>query len=324
VRNSDLSCRAIAALAFASIIPFASLNAAEVKTGRLTIGALERSYIVSAPTLHGPHPTVLVLHGSLGNGPMAMLGMGFQKLVDRKELVAVYPSAVAGEWNDGHEMAASWPGAPPNDVVFLRTLVEHLVRIGVADPARVYVTGFSSGGMMAFRLMCEAPESFAAIAPIAATIPADLLPGCKPQRATPTLMINGTADQLVPFGGRPFPFFGGRLPSIDQTTKTLRNLNGCAESAKIDRLPHLDPNDGSNVVITSWTNCTSAAPVILYRVEGGGHRVPSREGVPFADILGTLNRDFDSAEVIWSFFKDRKRSLSSYRMRGNLAVTRAD
>ena len=74
----------------------------------------------------------------------------------------------------------------------------------------------------------------------------------------------------------------------------------------------------------SYIVCTSAAPVILYRVEGGGHRVPSREGVPFADILGTLNRDFDSAEVIWSFFKDRKRSLSSYRMRGNLAVTRAD
>jgi polyhydroxybutyrate depolymerase len=316
---------AILAAFFASIIPFASLHAAEIKNEQLTVGGSERSYIISTPRVRGPQPTVLVLHGSLANGPMAMLGMGFQKLVDREELVAVYPSAVAGEWNDGHEMAASWSGVPPDDVAFLRTLVEHLVRTGVADPARVYVTGFSSGGMMAFRLMCEAPESFAAIAPIAATIPADLLPGCKPQRATPTLMINGTADPFVPFGGRPFPFFGGRLPSIDQTTKILRNLNGCAESARIDRLPHLDPDDGSNVVITSWINCTSAAPVILYRVEGGGHRVPSREGVPFADILlGALNHDFDSAEVIWSFFKDKKRSVPSYWTRSSLPVVRAD
>jgi poly(3-hydroxybutyrate) depolymerase len=192
---------AILAAFFASIIPFASLHAAEIKNEQLTVGGSERSYIISTPRVRGPQPTVLVLHGSLANGPMAMLGMGFQKLVDREELVAVYPSAVAGEWNDGHEMAASWSGAPPDDVAFLRTLVEHLVRTGVADPARVYVTGFSSGGMMAFRLMCEAPESVAAIAPIAATIPADLLPGCKPQRATPTLMINGTADQFVPLIG---------------------------------------------------------------------------------------------------------------------------
>jgi poly(3-hydroxybutyrate) depolymerase len=49
----------------------------------------------------------------------------------------------------------------------------------------------------------------------------------------------------------------------------------------------------------------------LYRIEGGGHRVPSREaGVPFAELLlGTINRDFDSAEVIWKFFKDKKRSV---------------
>jgi len=313
MRNSDL-CSCVLAAFLASIIPFASPHAAEVKSERLTIGASERSYIVSIPASHGPRPTVLVLHGSLANGPMAILGMGFEKLVDREGLVAVYPSAIAGQWNDGHATASSWDGEPPNDVMFLRTLVDHLVRAGVADPARVYVAGFSSGGMMAFRLMCETPDSFAAIAPIAATIPADLLPGCKPQQATPALMINGTADPFVPFGGRPFPFFGGRLPSNDKTTQVLRSLNDCAASAKVDRLPHLDANDGTHVVITSWTNCTSAAPVILYRVEGGGHRIPSRgEGVPFADVLlGKLNHDFDSAEVIWSFFKDKKRSVPSH------------
>jgi polyhydroxybutyrate depolymerase len=314
--NSNLYCRVIAALVFATIIPFASLDAAEQKTEHVTAGGLQRSYILVKPRLRGPRPTVIVLHGSLANGPMALLSMGFEKLVDREQLVAVYPDAIAAQWNDGHAPATSWQGAAPDDVTFLRTLVQHLVRTGVSDPARVYVTGFSSGGMMAFRLMCEAPESFAAIAPIAATLPADLLPTCKPQRATPTLMINGTADLLVPFAGRSFPFFGGRLPSNEETIKFLRKHNRCSENATVDRLPHLDRrNDRSNVVITSWTNCTSDAPVILYRIEGGGHRVPSlEEGVPFADlVLGTINRDFDSAEVIWKFFKDKQQSLPPYR-----------
>jgi poly(3-hydroxybutyrate) depolymerase len=49
--------------------------------------------------------------------------------------------------------------------------------------------------------------------------------------------------------------------------------------------------------------------VVLYRIEGGGHRIPSRdEGVPVVDVLlGRANHDFDAAEAVWSFFKDKKR-----------------
>ena len=47
--------------------------------------------------------------------------------------------------------------------------------------------------------------------------------------------------------------------------------------------------------------------MVLYRIEGGGHRIPSRgEGVRFVNVvLGKMNHDFEATEVIWSFFKDR-------------------
>jgi polyhydroxybutyrate depolymerase len=264
---------------------------------------------VSAPTSRRPLPTVLALHGSLLNAQIMIKTMGLEPLVDREDLAAVYPNAIAGQWNDGRAAAAAWGGRRRDDVAFLRALVEHLVRTGVSDPQRVYVTGFSNGGMMTFRLMCEATEVFAAAAVIAAPLPAELAGGCKPAKPIPMLVMSGTADPFMPYGGGQVAFGSGRVLSINETVRFLRDVNGCTDSAKLNRLPDIDRNDGSQVVVESWTNCSSAAPVVLYRIEGGGHRIPRRgEGMPFVDIvLGKSNHDFDAAEAIWSFFKDRTR-----------------
>jgi polyhydroxybutyrate depolymerase len=298
----------LAVLAFASV-PFASLRAAETHTQQLSSGGIEREYVVSAPTSRRPHPTVLALHGSLLNAQIMMKTMGFEPLVDREDLAAVYPNAIAGQWNDGRAAAAAWGGKKRDDVAFLRALVEHLVRTGVSDPQRVYVTGFSNGGMMAFRLMCEATDVFAAVAVIAAPLPVELAGSCRPARPTPMLVMSGTADPFMPYGGGQIAFGSGRVLSIKETVKLLRDVNGCTDAAKPNRLPDIDRNDGSQVIVESWADCTSAAPVVLYRIEGGGHHIPRRrEGMPFVDIvLGKSNHDFDAAEAIWSFFKDRSR-----------------
>jgi polyhydroxybutyrate depolymerase len=43
------------------------------------------------------------------------------------------------------------------------------------DSRRIYATGLSNGGMMSYRLVCEAGDLFAAIAPVSAT---QTLPDC--------------------------------------------------------------------------------------------------------------------------------------------------
>jgi polyhydroxybutyrate depolymerase len=166
--------------------------------------------------------------------------------------------------------------------------------------------------MMTFRLVCEAAELFAAAAPIIASLPADLAPGCKPSRPIPALVMNGTADPLVPYGGGAVGFRGerGRVLSTEETMPFLRKVDGCTDAVKLDHLADVDRNDGSGVTVASWTNCASGAPVVLYRIDGGGHRIPRRnEGArPVIDrLLGRANHDFEAAEAIWSFFKDKKR-----------------
>src|SRR5215475_14022990 len=118
------------------------------------------------------------------------------------------------------------------------------------------MTGPSNGGMMTLRLVCEDADLFAAAAPIIANLPADLAPRCKPARPIPVLVVNGTADPLMPFGGGEVGLRHGRgqVISTDATMALLRKVDGCADTAKSEHLPDVDPTDGSDVTVDSWTN----------------------------------------------------------------------
>ncbi len=295
-----------------SLLTVGAISAAlgnETATRRFSFGGMEREYILSLPQKSGPQPTLLILHGGGMNARSAVRTTGMETLIAREGLVAVYPNAYRREWNDGREARQAVRGYS-DDVGYLRALVSSLVKEGVADPRRIYVTGASNGGMMSLRLICEAADIFAAAAPIIASLPADIAKGCKPSRAVPVLMINGTADPLVPYRGGGVGFAGrrGSVISTDATIARLRGFNGCTDAAKIEHLFDFDPADGSTVTINSWTTCKSGAPVVLYRVDGGGHRIPQRQkrNFPVIDrMLGRENHDFDAAEVIWAFFRDK-------------------
>jgi polyhydroxybutyrate depolymerase len=283
-----------------------------MKLEQLLFDGYTREYVVSAPTSRRPLPTIIALHGTFLDAQRMTVSMGLEPLVDREGLVVVYPNAVAAQWNDGRPVAAAWSGGV-DDVEFIRSLVEHLVRTGVSDPHQVYVTGFSSGGMMTLRLMCEAPELIAAAALIGASFPVELVESCEARLPTPILMMNGTADPVVPYAGGAVVFGGGQVLSTDETINFMRTVNRCADRVNFSELPDIDPDDGSHVIVASWTKCASTAPVVLYRIEGGGHRIPSRrEDWPVADILlGRMNHDFEAPYAIWNFFKDKKRATGT-------------
>lgn len=284
---------------------------AETSTQHLSLGGLDRSFVLSRPASREPRPAVIVLHGGTLDAENAMRTTGMEPLVAREQLVAAYPNAIAGNWNDGR-VSGSQRRTGSDDVAFLRTLVEGLVRDGIADPRRIYATGPSNGGMMTLRLVCEAADLFAAAAPIIANLPADLAPTCKPTRPIPILVMNGTADPLVPFAGGAVGFRGerGRVLSTDETVALLRRANGCAGDADLTRLPDVNPDDGSSVTVERWTQCSTGAPVVLYRIDGGGHRIPRLHERPrpvIDRLLGRANHDFEAADTIWEFFKDKKR-----------------
>jgi polyhydroxybutyrate depolymerase len=305
--------RVASRLAVASFLTACAASAAsanEPPARKLSVGGYERVYLLSNAAPGTPRPAIIVLHGGGMSANSGMRSTGFEPLIARENLVAIYPNAFRREWNDGRE-ARLKARENSDDVGFMRALVKSLIDEKIADPKRIYVTGASNGGMMSLRLICEAAELFAAAAPIIANLPSDIAGGCKPSRAVPVLVINGTADPLVPYKGGGVGFAGrrGNVISTDATMARLRRFNGCSDAAKTERLPDIDFSDGSTVTVNSWTDCTSGAPVVLYRVDGGGHRIPHKNGTPMPMIdrmLGKENHDFDSPEVIWAFFRGKR------------------
>jgi len=254
---------------------------------------------------------MIVLHGGSMSAEQARRNVGVERLVGQEGIVAVYPEGIGHQWNDGRRWQMGRFQKQPSsadDVAFIRAIIKRLIEQRVADSRRIYVIGTSNGGMMTLRLLCEAADIIAGVAAIAANMPVDLVTACKPVRPVATLLMNGTADTWVPYeGGGIAPGGKGQVLSTDDTIRLLRSFNGCSPDAKTELIPKRDPAGTSRAIRVSWTNCSSKVPVVLYRIEGGGHRIPhpADPSRPIVDVLlGVQNRDFDGVDAIWTFLQE--------------------
>jgi polyhydroxybutyrate depolymerase len=284
---------------------------AETVTGSIPWGGLTRTYRLHLPPARpaGLAPLVLVLHGGGGAGrSMAWLTRGaFNDLADREGFLAVYPDGFERHWNDGRSRVRYRSHREKiDDVGFLAALIDYLVKERRVDPRKVYVTGMSNGALMAQRLACQLTGKIAAIASVAGTMPADLAPRCVPSRPISVMLISGTADPLMPYGGgevgtRRIKL--GKVLSVAETVKFWVGHNRCAPTPSVTRLPHRGAPDGTRVRREVYGGGRDGAEVILYTVEGGGHTWPRGRHYLPEWLIGKTSKDLNAAEVIWHFFE---------------------
>lgn len=273
-------------------------------------GGVERRYGLYVPRgvvrTQARVPVVLVLHGATGDADRVERYLEFNEVAEAERFIVAYPEGIDGSWDDGRADAVRWrrQQKAADDVGFLDALAEHLTRAQPADPARLYLTGISNGGFMTNRIACAKPDRFAAFAPLLASMPADLAERCKPSRPIPILMLAGTNDSLVHWGGLEKNGYK-ILPVLEQASHWARH-NGCGQPEE-QRLNDVDPKDGSTLIWAAWGGCRRGGAVEFYGVQGGGHQTPSmhRSVSDFLTgaFLGARNRDMETAEVLWQFFK---------------------
>jgi polyhydroxybutyrate depolymerase len=285
---------------------------AEVATRTLDTKDGPRTYILFTPDIRPPAgglPLVVALHGGGGTAQQMMGFSRFNAIAAREGFAVAYPQGTGRRWNDGRVFRGR-SETESDDVAFVRGVVADIARKGtLLDRKRIFAAGISNGGFMSFRLACDAADLFAAVAPVTATMPADLGPRCNPGAPVAVLVINGTADPLVPYaGGQVRALFSlrGEIWSTERTVEFWAERNRCAAPPDVRALADRDSGDGSRVVEVAYTRCAGPR-VRLLRIEGGGHTWPGGAQYLPSAWIGTTNRDIDGTEVIWNFFKSSGR-----------------
>jgi polyhydroxybutyrate depolymerase len=287
----------------------------ELRRGSLRAGERERSWAVYVPATLAPRPAlVLALHASMGDGEQMRAGTGyrFDELADRDGFTVAYPDGFEEHWNDCRRVAPYRANTlDVDDVGFLRALVARLVLDLGVDPARVFATGLSNGGQMAYRLALEAPDLVAAVAPVAAGLPDEENLDCaRGGRPVAVLIVNGTLDPMNPFAGGRVALYGvwgdrGTVLSSDASAAYWAALAGHSTPPRHQRYPDLRRDDGSWAELVTWSDGTG--PEVAHLVlHGGGHTFPHPRW-RYPRFLGATNHDVDAASEIWDFFARQRR-----------------
>jgi len=110
------------------------------------------------------------------------------------------------------------------------------------------------------RLACESSRQgsshqITALALVAATLPAELKPACNPPAPVSVLMINGTADQKVPWEGGQRPY--GAIVFVPESIQFWRQHNGCKSPVPLEQRP------STRVDIARYGSCQGVSELSL-------------------------------------------------------------
>lgn len=242
-------------------------------------------------------------------------------VADRNGFIVIYPDGPNNEWHSAAlmegERGADRRDAGPSardDVRELEQLLDDLRLDFNIDPSRIYLTGFSNGGIMTARMSCTSADRFAAFAVVGGAFYDVFREECDGSRPTPILFMHGTADRSVRYEGvlRPIGPDATRVRiagSIPDAVQYFARHNGCNTEGVRRDFPQRGQSPGTNVSHLLLNSCSSGAPVSFYVINGGGHNWPGAETLD-RSVFGDVNLDINAGEEIWAFFAQQ-------RLRGN-------
>jgi polyhydroxybutyrate depolymerase len=271
----------------------------------ITVGSLQRSYIVHVPsrrpmTQSGtllPYPLTIVLHGSSGTGEDIRGTTNMDSVSDVNRIVVVYPNAVAGagglfptDWNAGNCCGAAGREGI-DDLGFMRAMIDELSAKLPIDKRRIHVAGFSDGGRMAYYMACQMAGQIAAIGVVSGSLRDD---SCTPAHPVAVIALHGTADPIVPYDesiDSPMPDpVDATMDALPPSVQFWIAQDGCSAATDSAFTP--------SVTRTTFAKC-SGSDVAFFSIDGGVHTWPVLVDPSSSDPDQTVS----ATALITDFFK---------------------
>lgn len=267
----------------------------------IVIDGIRRTYIIKLPQNYYENDStramVIGLHGTGGSAAQFESAYGFNEKGNAEGFVAIYPDGVKKQdglsilkirtWNAGSCCDfAMYTNV--NDVKFISTLIDHVSSRFHINRKKVYVTGMSNGGMMAYRLASELPDKIAAVGVVSGTMVAPK--DASRQGGVPIIHIHSVLDTKVSFaGGTGIGDYN--FPPVMEGLSYWASRNHCTAD------PLVEQRQGYE--LKSWKNPAGTTLIQCYLTQDGGHAWPS--STPQGRMGDTPSTVINATNLIWEF-----------------------
>lgn len=220
-------------------------NAMSAETWTMRVNNVSRNLLVHAPSGVAGRPLLLSLHGLNQDAAYQRSTTAWEGVADTAKFVVVFPNAIN----------KSWDISGTGDITFLTAIMDSVAKRYNTDKNRVYVSGFSMGGMMSYHVANKIADKVAAIGPVSGYLFAGTVASSRPM---PIIHIHGTTDDVVGYSG-----VAGMLSK-------WRTWNGCPTNAQTtDPYPANKPASAASRQY--WGPCKNNTAVSHIAIEGKGH-----------------------------------------------------
>ncbi|MEO0915148.1 MAG: PHB depolymerase family esterase, partial [Pseudomonadota bacterium] len=221
-------------------------------------------HLLTPPDWDGesPLPALVFFHGHNSSGASIFRSAGLKTTFSEDGYLIIAPNGALRP--DGRTRA--WPARPGggtrDDVAFTLAVLEDVEGRLPVDGRRVFASGFSAGGSMAWMMACYAGEHFAGFASVAGALRRPNPEAC-PGGPVRLIQIHGFADTQVPLEGRGIRDW--HQGDVFESLGLARQANQCRSNP--DRIAVDTP-----FRCREWTSCGSGALKLC--LHDGGHGLP--------------------------------------------------
>jgi polyhydroxybutyrate depolymerase len=319
-------------------LAFATPVCAQETQEKVEVNEVTRSFVLHLPAGYSAdhhYPVVILFHGSNQDADDLERITHFNQLADKEGIITIFPRA-QGKWNFGvHAETPSqgpqrygrrrgfgypggggggYPGGgrggqnpeetrnhtePADDIAFVGEILDQVALKDSLDVHRVYATGLGDGGFMAERLGCAMADRIAAIGAVGASFPKTMT--CLPSRPISVLLIDGTADPLVPYKGGTYKERHFPVLSAEKSAEAWAKFDRCSEKPAQGKIPAGDKG-GKETKTFTFSGCQADAQVDLYAVKDGGNTWPGGEVFTTESEVGKTSNALSATDSLWNFF----------------------
>jgi poly(3-hydroxybutyrate) depolymerase len=211
------------------------------------VGNTTRQMLVYAPSTIVPgRPLLISMHGYNQDINYQKNQTQWETIAKENNFVVVYPAGINNAWDISGD----------RDIEFILAIIDEMVNRYGIDRERVYLSGFSMGGMMTYYAATRIADKIAAFAPVSGYPMWGV--NTNSSRPVPIIHVHGTADDVVAYSG------------VQACLNAWIERDSCPTTAIVTK-PYPPDKPSSSGTMYYWGPGTDSVEIVLISINGVGH-----------------------------------------------------